>query len=687
MRLLYPITIFLSAFLLFQVQPIITKIILPWFGGGAAIWNVCLLFFQTALLLGYFYAFLINRLPSIKHQKRVHITLLLVSLILLPIYPRDALKPTTGGDPTWHILLVLAVTVGIPYFLLSTTGPLLQAWYARRQTPEGEASVSPYHLYALSNLGSMLALISYPFLVEPLLTLRWQAWSWSIFYGGFVLLCGGIAWKLKTSDLMRQQTIETHAIETHDNPINDKRPNPGSYILWASLSAISTTLLLAITTHLSHDVAAVPFLWILPLSLYLLSFIIVFASKTFTWSRASYPFPAIGIAALVFAISSLSPTLDVIVLIPLFSFGLFVCCLLCHGELARIKPSPRYLTDFYLMISLGGAIGGIFVGLIAPRIFPGYYELPIAIIACSFVAVFLYYREPVIRWTDFSWFALVTCVTAMSLLLANDTLKSTQRYEISKRDFYGVLRVFDEDFPKRRTLVNGTIKHGVQLLEKKRRLERISYYSEDSGVHLAVELLPEDPVRIGVIGLGTGTMAAFGKKGDLVKFYEINPLDVQIANTHFYFLSETPAKTEIVLGDARVSMEREPLQNYDLLVIDAFSSDAIPVHLLTKEAMELYFRHLKPDGILAVHISNRYLALEPVVAEASVALGKIARRIDNGASEDETINASSWVLMTSKKGLIDAKKYQGICEPLKRKSKFRMWTDDYSNLFDILITK
>ena len=682
---LFALTVFVSAFLLFQVQPVITRAILPWFGGSAAVWTVCLLFFQVALLLGYLYSHCVITYLTMKQQKVLHIVLLIASLIFLPIIPRDALKPIGGEDPTLKILLLLTLTVGLPYFLLSTTGPLIQAWRAADERVTGK-SISPYRLYALSNGGSMLALVSYPFLVEPWLGTRLQAIGWSLGYAVFVTLCSLAAWRLKAPNKISspEPELESGGNEEFGSAFEavEKKPAIGMQALWAGLAACSCTLLLAITTHLSENIAAIPFLWIAPLSLYLLCFIICFAGSEWRWSPAFLAFPALLIPAMAFALSSSYQNLEISVLIPLFSAGLFVCCTFCHGELARLRPSPRYLTNFYLMISLGGALGGVFVGAVAPRIFQGAYELPIGLSACALFAVALLYRKSDPNFRDVTWFALLVGVVILIFSFASQIGEERGAYRKIARNFYGVLKVKDDGEIRR--LVHGTITHGEQFVDPEKHMEPTSYYGRDSGVGLAIaEIKPKTGRRIGVIGLGTGTVAAYGTPGDTSRYYEINPLVAQIARTEFTFLKDCKGKAEVVLGDARLSLEREQPENFDVLAVDAFSGDAIPVHLLTKEAFALYFRHLKENGILAVHVSNRYLDLSPVVRKLSEEAGKEAIEVYSDGDEEQSLSTSLWVLV-AKKSRFKGTKIEAKGRPPGEKKGLRLWTDDYSNLFQIL---
>jgi SAM-dependent methyltransferase len=691
---LYAVTIFLSAFLLFQVQPLIAKIILPWFGGSASVWTTCLMFFQVALLLGYLYAHGMIRYLSGKAQALVHIGLLAGSACFLSITPKDSWKPHGPENPALRIVLLLLVTVGLPYFLLSTTGPLLQAWYARPKSfrSDGETGLSaapvqfPYRLYALSNAGSMLGLLTYPILIEPYFTTHQQSFIWSAGYFLFALLCGAIAYRSR-----ERIPIPSESTEQPEAP----RPGLGQRLIWILLSACSCILLLSITNRLTQDIAPIPFLWVVPLSLYLLSFIICFGVKTWEWKPLYLIVPPLTLVALTLGLTRGFRDVDIRALVPQFSLGLFVLCLVCHGELARSKPHPRYLTSFYLMISLGGALGGIFVGLIAPVIYKDYYELQIGIFLCAVLSAFLIYRDPTwnwrlapMRWRNRVWLLASTAFLTILLGLLTNVGQTSPTSRRVARNFYGVLRVEDSKENKTdlsRKLTHGVINHGEEFLSPDRRDEPCSYYGPFSGVALALnrENLPPT-MRVGIVGLGTGTLAAYGRPGDVYRFYEINPLVVEIARSDFYYLKDSKAKIEIALGDARLSMEREPPQNYDVLAIDAFSGDAIPIHLLTQEAFRLYFRHLKPNGVLAVHVSNRYLNLAPVVEKLGASLGKQVRMVHSSSSDRYNITEAFWVLVTSSPHYFDQGIMNVAARPIAPRSDLRLWTDNYSNLFQIL---
>lgn len=677
--LLYAFTILVSAFLLFQVQPVIAKIILPWFGGSAAVWTVCLLFFQLALLAGYFYAHALVRYLKPRTQGLVHAALLLLSLAALPIYPSDYWKPVSSANPTWDIVSLLAAKIGVPYFLLSTTGPLLQAWYSRKFKGS-----MPYRLYALSNAGSMFALLSYPFLFEPIFTTHHQAFMWSIAYCGFIGICGLTALRSRPAVAAPQQVAIAE----------DEAPHPPArhYWMWLALPAVASVLLLAITNHLSQNVAAIPFLWVLPLSVYLLTFILCFEGDWY-WRNPYLQLLAVSLGSMAYLLGpSMMENPRIILFIPLFCIGLFFCCMTCHGELARLKPHPRYLTHFYLMISAGGALGGVLVGLIAPHVLHAYYELPLGMVACAAVVGLVVKQDPSVewfrRWTQPAPIAAVAATAALAAFVGLQIYKSSADARLEVRNFYGALKVTDtgpaSDLDARRQLTHGTISHGEQYLNPTRRDLPTTYYGPNTGIGDAIrEKQKNGAVRIGVIGLGTGTVAAYGRWGDYIRYYEINPLVEWIAHTQFTFVGDCRGKLEIAMGDARLSLEREAPENFDVLAVDAFSSDSIPVHLLTREAMQLYFHHLNANGILAVHISNRYLDLEPVLEGEAKALGKTARVVDTDDDDATDVFAATWVLLITPPTQFDSA-LVAASTPLHSTKTVRLWTDDYSNLFQIV---
>jgi hypothetical protein len=672
---LYGITIFLSTFLLFQVQPIIAKLVLPWFGGSSAVWTTCMLFFQSLLLAGYGYAHWLNGRRGRFAQAGVHSVLLALSLIALPIIPKESWKPEGTEDPVWLLLGLLAVTVGMPYFLLSATSPLLQAWYARTHS-----GTTPYRLFALSNLASMLALLSYPPVVEQYLATRLQAQLWSVAYAGFAALCAAIAWRSgQQAEAPRRQAAVEPA------------PAPGwkLRLLWMALAACASTLLLAVTTFLTQDVAAIPFLWIVPLSAYLLSFIISFESPRLYRRPVYFTLLPVALGGAAYRIWTEAKDWPLVTVIAFMTGALFVFCMICHGELAGLKPHPRHLTGFYLMVSLGGALGGLFVGLLAPTLFNSYYEFPLGLAMCAALAATLLLVRPSAGRQPWRRLAVLVPLAVYLCFLGMVVRDYVKDYHFLARNFYGRLAVYDDrissDEPDAaRHLLHGAIEHGEQFLSANLRRTPVTYFCPKSGIGIAMHALEGLPRKIGIVGLGCGTLAAYGMPGDIMRIYEINPLVVEIAQHEFTYLRDTPARIELVLGDGRLSLERERDQRFDLLVIDAFSGDAIPVHLITHEAFRTYLRHLKPDGVLALNISNRYLDLAPVIERAASAFNKITTVYDYDPSgEDSLCSGCTWALAMDRATRSRFPKRDGG-RLLQAHVSFREWTDDFSNMQTIL---
>ena len=649
------------------------RYILPWFGGGPAVWTTCMLFFQTLLLAGYAYAHALGSLSDTRRQTTVHIALLAGSLLFLPLAPR--LGTSTPGDPSAAILLLLCATAGGPYFLLSATGPLLQRWFTLSHTDQ-----SPWRLYALSNTGSFLALLSYPFLFEPYLRLHTQSWIWSALYFCFALLCAWTAWRFHPSPAA--------PYDQTDEP----RPTPLTLLFWLALSASSSTVLLATTNQISQEIAVNPFLWVIPLSVYLLTFILTFEGDR--WYRRSLFAIACGVLAPVAcAVMAAAVALSLQRQLTVYLVTLFAICMLCHGELARSRPGPRYLTAFYLTIATGGAIGGLFVAIAAPRIFSEYGEFPLGMAAACLCGFAGWLRTGALKqWTTRNFSVrlplmalLLGGLTAVAAFVTNLDHPGVERF----RNFYGILRVgetFDINGPIRQ-LTHGSIRHGYQYQREPQRHWPTSYYGPHSGVGYAIAALDSGPRRIAVIGLGTGTLAAWGRAGDLYRFYEINPLVEAIAKTRFTYLSDSPARIEVVLGDARVSMDRElaagAWHDYDLIAVDAFSSDSIPLHLLTAECADLYRNRLKPGGVLMLHISNRTLSLDPVTRGLARHLGWQST-LFLGAMEQKTGESSSnWVLLTPNLQFFEKIKGEAFGWPLNDPAPI-LWTDDFASLWHVL---
>jgi len=665
----YALTVFLSAFLLFQIQPIMGRMVLPWFGGSAAVWTTCLLFFQALLLLGYLYAHALVIFLSAQAQRSVHIALLCVSATVLPLAASPDWKPTDAGDPTLHILALLACSAGLPYFVLSATSPLLQAWFAC----ERDVAL-PYRLFALSNLGSMSALLSYPGLVEPALTLRQQSLSWSCAYAVFALACAGITWRAGAARI----PVEREVVSERSVPLR-------RLAIWTLLAFCPSALLLAVTTHLTQNVAPIPLLWVLPLALYLLSFILCFESTRWYRRRLWMPIFLLAVAAMTGALLDNGRLLGLQWLILVFCVGLFAAAMMCHGELAALKPSPAALTHFYLMVAFGGMLGGVFVGLVAPRIFDAYYELPLALLLSAAAAWWVSRRNPA-AWINRGHtrrrraFLLALGMT-LATALAYRPVVAAHESRIMMRNFYGVLRTKDWTIEGqvRRTLHHGRIVHGMQFRDDTRRRWPTTYYAPDSGIGLAIlETRGAAGQRVGVVGLGTGTLAAYARAEDRYTFYEIDPHVIELARREFSYITDSAGRIDVHVGDARLVLERQTPQRFDVLVVDAFSGDAIPMHLLTREAFALYARHLAVDGVLVVNVSNRYLNLAPVVKQSAAAIGMQTRVVDTFGDVARIYYGATWVLATRAPQFFSRASLRAA-QPIEQ--TLPVWTDDYSSIY------
>lgn len=679
--LFYIISIFLSAFLIFQVQPMIARYILPWFGGTPAVWSTVQLFFQVALTGGYAYSYWL-----IKHKRQaiIHLTLLGVSSLALlalgflwpsPITPGPEWKPVDADLPVLHIFVLLTLSVGLPYFILATNSPLQQAWLGRAFPGR-----SPYWLYALSNVGSLLGLLTYPFLVEPLLSLRQQGWFWAIGYLLFAALTGYGAWK----------SLRFNVVEANANDETGPVPGAVEHFLWIALSATASTLLLAVTSQVTQEVAVIPFLWILPLAIYLLSFIFAFSGEGW-YSRPLFSI-LFGLASLGLCYLVVTPDAGIGLQVAFYSFFIFVCCMVAHGELYRLRPGTQHLTRFYLMVSIGGALGGVLVNLVAPYIFTAYLELYAAwaLLAILF-AILTFYRKtqlkPRLRFWHDVWVGV--CAIGITIFAGYVMINLGANDLWRGRNFYGVVRVRGEETGY--VLVHGIINHGTQFSDPGRRAIPTSYYWRGGGVGLAVRTHPKygrEPMRVGVLGMGIGTLAAYGNPGDTYRFYEINPLVDALAKGeggYFSFLKDSKANIEVVMGDARVSLEHEAPQNYDILVLDTFSSDSIPVHLITREAFELYLQHLAPGGVIAAHISNRHLDLRPVVWQIGQEFNLTTAAVFVPAKEGLPESFPSlWMLLSRTPAFLDAPELAAVVDRMDGFSTtIRLWTDDYSNLFQV----
>ena len=682
--ILYAFTVGFSAFLLFLLQPIIAKQILPWFGGSAAVWTTCLVFFQCMLLAGYFYADWTTRKLSPQRQALLHIALLATAVILLPIIPDSQWKPSGGEAPSLRILLLLAATIGLPYFLLSTTSPLVQVWFSQRYP-----GASPYRLFALSNLASMVALLGYPFLVETWITTRQQAIIWSLAFGIFAGLIAASAW----FGLLQRDGATSAGFERKAGGEIGEAPSPDrrQMLSWLGLAALGSVLLLAISNHLTQNISSIPLMWVVPLALYLLTFILCFASKQAHrgWYRRWLFLPLLALLLIAMSWTLADKNLHFMLhwQIGIFSTGLFVGCMFCHGELEAMKPHPRHLTRFYLMISVGGAIGALLVGIVAPLTLPAFYELQIGLLALAAVATCLMWRK-IHPGLVFAGAAVIVFVAASA---AYTVLQFREDVVVMTRNFYGTLRVKEYDPPsvqyRRRSLVHGAILHGEQYMDPPYNRSATTYYKTKSGIGrillLKEKLQPDQPRKIGIIGLGTGTIATYGNKGDVYRFYDINSEVVTIAQRDFTYLKDTAASIEISLGDARLNLERESAQQFDVLAIDAFSSDSIPIHLITLEAVQIFERHMKPDGVIAYHVSNRFLDLKPIVNAIAQRRGLHVAWVRDIYEDGST--TSDWILLSKDRSLLMKPEIVDGTYVIPPDPNRRVWTDDFNNLFQALL--
>ncbi len=665
---IHALTILLSAFLLFQVQPLLSKWILPWFGGGPAVWTTCVLFFQTALFAGYAYAHVSERCLPVRVGIAVHLALILAAAWLLPIAPGDRWKPEGSGDPTGRILLLLTVTVGAPYVLLSSTGPLVQAWFARAYPDR-----SPYRLYALSNVGSLAALLTYPFVVEPLWGLRTQSTAWMGMFLAFAVLYAAGA--ISVAGIGRA--------EVTGGATDEPAPSRRRKALWIILPAFASGMLLATTQQLCQDVAVIPFLWILPLAVYLVSFILAFDRPGWYSPRIIAPCTAALVlaAAILFVVQPARLWLIALGILVTLA-ALFGLCMLCHGELARLKPASRHLTSYYLAISGGGALGGLFVALVAPQVFSTFLEWKVGM-GIAYVAAWArfagLFRGRIRAHLNVA--AVLFVVAILGLAFIGAFFGSYRARLDVARNFYGVVAV--EDNRGAHDMVNGRILHGRQFMQESLRKRPTTYYVEASGIGRLMTFFRErKDLRVGVVGLGAGSLAVYGKfPSQSFRFYEINPDVERMARKHFLYLQDCPARVEVVIGDARRSMEHEAPQRFHVLALDAFSGDAIPTHLLTTEAMGIYLRHLEPDGVIAIHISNRSLDLAPLVRGVSRQSGLGTIDIDFTNADGVVSAPSRWILCTRSEA---AMRELGGFATKSDDSRETVWTDDRSDLFSVL---
>jgi hypothetical protein len=671
-RLLYAATIFLSSFLLFLVEPIAAKQLLPILGGSSAVWITCLVFFQITLLLGYLYAHWIAQ--RARSAGRMHLVVIAAALLTLSL---PHFIPANAGRPVLTIFLALTRSIGLPFLLLASTSPLLQVWLARN-----ELGAVPYRLFALSNVGSLLALFLYPTLIEPNFTLRHQQMVWM---GAFVLY----------AILVAMITLRTPAVSAVESaPSEGNEVIPGSRkLLWFLLPMAAAMQLAAITGHLTANIAAIPLLWMLPLGVYLLSFILAFEYPAFYKRATVARLLVVLLASLGYALSKTETSLPIAVGILFFLAECFVACLFCHAEVFALRPKhPRQTTVFYLLIAAGGAAGTFFIGIASPLLFSANYDLALAFFLTAAVAIPALWSEGAIQRILWSTAAagLLLLAVILHVAYARDAI-------FLGRNFYGALRVkqtthaptsdgqMSQQAAPTRMLLNGTIQHGNQIFSPALSHTPTTYYGTNSGIGLALTLCCQGrPRNIGVIGLGAGTLAAYGQRGDHIHFYELNPLVEPIARNLFTYLRDSPAETTITIGDARASLASEAPQKFDVLVIDAFSGDAIPLHLLTKQALALYQQHLVPGGILAFHISNQYIDLAPEVALLAGAAHLGALSIDSPANNAEGGYRASWVLVSSDVDFLGQRTVIENAIPIPKVLGIRAWTDDYSSLLPLL---
>jgi spermidine synthase len=675
----FAVVITLSAFLIFLVQPLIAKQILPWFGGSAAVWTTCMVFFQSVLLAGYAYADWAPRRFGVGKHAKIHAVLVVISLIALPITVSSFWKPGGGGAPILHILGLLAATIGLPYVVLSATSPLVQIWFSR-----AHAHRDPYRLFALSNTASLAALLCYPFLVEPRMTLRDQAWGWSALYAAFVLLMVPLAvWVSRRADTWR---ADAEGAPDSQRAMAPAAPAGRTQLWWLVLAGTASALLLGVTNHVTENIASVPLLWLMPLTIYLLSFILCFDGQRW-YSRETFFGPVlIAVGAMGWLLVDKTHEFDLLTQSVVFGFGLFLVCMFCHGELVAAKPGPHFLGRFYAIVSLGGALGSALVAFGAPLLLPSYYEVSLIL-----VGVTLLLASAGRMWSRRALMLGLAGVLGASGIAYLNVRNDRQDAVWMGRNFYGALKVRAYEAPDsdnyHRRLVHGAILHGEQFQAPWARTYATTYYTGSSGIGRAIDLKENElpAIRVGMIGLGVGTIAAYGRKNDVFRFYEINPQVPVVAREYFSFLGDSEATIDIVLGDARLSIEREEPQKYDVLAVDAFSGDAIPAHLITREAVQLLRRHLAGGGILAYHVSNRYLDLAPVLGTIAKAENLAALQVDDykTVGDSNPIKSPSiWVLLAEEPEILAPLQEFGN-EPAP-KPEWRIWSDDYHNLFQVL---
>jgi spermidine synthase len=670
LRFLFASVVFLASFLLFLVEPMAGRQLLPALGGSAAVWITCLVFFQTALLFGYLYAHWLVRRPSFI----VHLSLLLLAVVAAILWVlRSRLIENGAAHPILTVFSALSLSIGLPFLVLSSTSPLLQVWWARVETGK-----IPYRLYALSNVASLLALALYPSVIEPRFTLHAQRLTWCCGFAVFAILSTLLAVKTRSSTAGSPQAI--------DDDLSAPRSPRSHKLLWVLLPMSAAMQLSAVTSYITSNLAAIPLLWILPLAVYLLTLILAFQFRVrLPWGIIAR-FMVVMLGALAYSLTKANGTWPLWLSLLFFLVELFLACIFCHSAATGLRPQrASEATLFYLLFAAGGAIGSFLIGIAAPLLFDFNLDLPIAFLVTALLALAVNWRGP---WSQrLLW---VVASAAMLVLVFMVRHAYEQNTIVAERNFYASLRVSQDLFTYPgatvRTLMNGSIQHGTQIFgSNELRHTPTTYYAIDSGVGLALRFCCGSRTRnIGVIGLGAGTLAAYGHRGDHIRFYDINPAVPAIAQNVFTYLRESAAQIQIVEGDARTSLARESPQHFDVLVVDAFSGDAIPIHLLTTEALALYRRHLAPNGVLAFHISNRHVDLAPAIALLAASAGMQARRVSTNSTPQPGEYTSTWMLVTADPDFFAQPELSAVARLPERKPSLKVWTDDYSALLPLI---
>jgi hypothetical protein len=670
LRWLFAAAVFLGAFLLFMVEPIAAKQLVPVLGGSAAVWITCLVFFQTALLCAYLYAHWMARRPSWK----AHFGLLLVGFATTLAWCMRSFVLDRGSNyPIFAVFTVLGSTIGLPFLALGATSPLMQVWWARLH-----GTAIPYRLFALSNLASLLALASYPILIEPHLTLRTQRIAWCCGFAAFAVLSGSLAWRARMAGAVLQNSEAT--LE------DDREPAPLAHkLLWVLLPMGAAMQLSSVTSYLTANVAAIPLLWVLPLGVYLLTIILAFEFPRLIPRSIVARFLIIMLASLGYALSKQEVEWPLRISIAFFLVEAFASCLFCHSEAYRLKPQrASESTMFYLLFAAGGALGSFIIGIAFPLLFRFNMDLVITCCVTALLAFVVTWRD---GWSTRLLWGVGTIIMAVQIFWINTV--NWRNTQVAIRNFYGALRVkqtFGSPGATLRTLTNGSVEHGTQIFgtEEQRRTPT-SYYAEDSGVGLAIRYCCDDrPRKIGVIGLGAGTIAAYGNAGDRIQFYDINPAVEPIARNVFTYIRDSGAQVSVITGDARTSLALEPPQGFNVLVVDAFSGDAIPLHLLTTQALALYRQHLAAGGIIAFHISNRHVDLEPPIALLARSAGMKAVTISSGSRDERGEFSATWMLLGDDAGFFARPEIARAARQPEQIAGLGLWTDDFSSLLPVL---